>query len=291
MSKVHSRHSYEIIQVPETTGVRFFTNNDTGSYYPNHWHDAIEIIYMIKGAATVTVESAGFHLHEGQCILINACAIHSTKCTSPNTAIVFQIPLEFLTLYIPDVKQIRFDLDDSCDDPARQAKIDVFKETLVQMQLANDTRPDGYILRFNSLLFEILFQLYHNFSVKVFKANLNHRTKDLNRLNAVLDYTAHNYNRPISIKEISQIAFLESGYFCRFFKKHMGLTFLEYQNEVRLSHIYQDLIGTPDTLQNILERHGFTNYKLFRRVFFEHFNATPSQIRKRLQFSCAIVPV
>ena len=60
----------------------------------------------------------------------------------------------------------------------------------------------------------------------------------------------------------------------------MGLTFLEYQNEVRLSHIYEDLLSTNDTLQQILERHGFTNYKLFRRVFAEHFHATPLQVRR-----------
>lgn len=283
MTDQHFDHTYEIIQVPEATGVRFFTDDDTGSYYPNHWHDAIEIIYMVKGELAVTVETARYHLHEGQCLLINSCVIHSTKCTSPNTGIVFQIPLDFIKLYIPDVEQLRFVIDDPSDNPIRQTKIDIFKDTLIQMQLANDIRPEGYILRFNSLLFEILFQLYHNFSVKVFQANLNHKTKDLNRLSKVLSYTNQNYNRPISIDEASQIAFLEAGYFCRFFKKHMGLTFLEYQNEVRLSHIYQDLIGTTDTLQHILERHGFTNYKLFRRMFFEHFYATPSQIRKRVK--------
>lgn len=281
MPEHYSNHTYEVIQVPETTGVRFFTEVDTGSYYPNHWHDAIEIIYMVKGELDVTVENTSYHLYEGQCFLINSCVIHSTKCTSPNTGIVFQIPFDFIKLYIPDIEQLQFILDDPSDNPIRQTKLDIFKETLTQMQIANDIRPTGYLLRFNSLLFEVLFQLYHNFSVKVFRTNTNRRTKDLNRLNAVLSYTNQNYNRPISIDEISQIAFLESGYFCRFFKKHMGLTFLEYQNEVRLSHIYQDLITTTDTLQNILDRHGFTNYKLFRRVFFEHFNATPSQIRKQ----------
>ncbi len=284
MPKQQSNHIYEIIHVPETTGVRFFTDHDTGSYYPNHWHDAIEIIYMVKGELDLTVESTGYHLHEGQCFLINSCVIHATKCTSPNTGIVFQIPMDFIKIYIPDVQQLQFILDDPSNHPIRQTKVDIFKETLTQMQVANDIRPEGYLLRFNSLLFEVLFQLYHNFSVKVFQANLNHKAKDLNRLNGILSYTNKNYNRPISIDEISQIAFLEPRYFCRFFKKHMGLTFLGYLNEVRISHIYQDLITTGDTLQDILERHGFTNYKLFRKVFFEHFGATPSQIRKRLAF-------
>jgi hypothetical protein len=136
--------------------------------------------------------------------------IHSTKCTSPNTGIVFQIPFDFIRFYLPDAPQLQFVLDDPSVHPIRQTKIDMFKETLIQMQIANDIRPEGYILRFNSLLFEVLFQLYHNFSVKVFQANLSHKTKDLNRLNNVLSYTN--------------------------------------QNEVRLSHIYQDLITTNDTL-------------------------------------------
>lgn len=281
MSEQQTGHIYEVIQVPKTTGVRFFTEHDTGSYHPNHWHDAIEIIYMVKGGVDVTVENRAFYLSEGQCTLINSGVIHSTKCTSPNTGIVFQIPYDFIKTYIPDIAQLQFVLDDPGDDPVRRTKIDILKETLIQMQVANDIRPDGYILRFNSLLFEILFQLYHNFSVRLLHARPDHRTRDLNRLHAVLEYTNLNYDQPISIEEISRIAYLESGYFCRFFKKHMGLTFLEYQNEVRLSHIYQDLITTQDTLQHILDRHGFTNYKLFRRVFFEHFHATPSQIRKQ----------
>lgn len=281
-----SGHIYELIQVPRTTGVSFYTKKDAGSYVPNHWHDAIEIIYMVEGSVDITVESSAYHLQEGQCFLVNSGIIHSTKCTSPNTGIVFQIPFDFIQLYIPNVQQLQFVLDDPGSNPVHQTKLAIFKETLVQMQIANDIRPEGYILRFNSLLFEILFQLYHNFSVKIFEANLNHRAKDLNRLNLVLDYTNRNYDRPVSIDEIARVACLDSGYFCRFFKKHMGLTFLEYQNEVRLSHIYQDLISTQDTLQSILERHGFTNYKLFRRVFSEHFHATPSQVRKQLCAHC-----
>lgn len=281
MPEQQLHHTYEIIQVPETTGVRFYTSIDNGSYIPNHWHDAVEIIYLLEGELSVTIESASYHLCAGQCILVNSCVIHSTKCTIPNKAIVFQIPIDFIKLYIPEAEQLLFALNDPSNNPIYQTKLDMFKNTLIQMQVANDIHPKGYVLRFNSLLFEILFQLYHNFSVKVFQANLTQRNKDLKRLQNVLNYTVQNYNRPISIDEISQIAFLESGYFCRFFKKHMGLTFLEYQNEVRLSYIYQDLISTNDTLQHILERHGFTNYKLFRRMFSEHFHTTPSQIRRK----------
>ncbi|MEO2604575.1 MAG: helix-turn-helix transcriptional regulator [Clostridium butyricum] len=52
----------------------------------------------------------------------------------------------------------------------------------------------------------------------------------LSQLEPVLDYTKLNYNRAISIQEISDIAHLQPEYFCRKFKKYIGQTFLEYLN-------------------------------------------------------------
>ena len=68
-------------------------------------------------------------------------------------------------------------------DPVKKTKLDILKTTLEQLQIIDDIRPDGFILRFNSLIFELLFQLYHNFSVKVFQSDLSRQKKDLNRLN------------------------------------------------------------------------------------------------------------
>ena len=135
----------------------------------------------------------------------------------------------------------------------------------------------------NILIFELLFQLCHNFSVKVFQSDLSRLKKDLDRLNLVLNYISENYKRPISLDEIAGVAYLQTGYFCRFFKKKMGVTFLEYQNEYRLSFIYKDLINTKDPVHVILERHGFTNYKLFRRMFQEHFGCTPTKVRENMR--------
>ena len=274
--------THELVITPQTTRVRFYTSKDSGSYIPAHWHRAIEIIYILSGSLTVSVESRIFELHSGECTLINANIIHATKCTAPNTAIVFQIPIDFIETYIPDVQTLVFHLDETSSDPKYRTKLDIFKNTLLKMQIANDMQSEGALLRFNSLLFEILFQMYHNFSTKVIHSDFSRKKKELDRLNPVLQYTAQHYNRPISIGEIASVAILQPGYFCRFFKKNMGITFLEYQNELRLSHIYEDLISTKDPVNVILERHGFTNYKLFRRMFLEHFNTTPSKLRKAL---------
>ena len=63
----------------------------------------------------------------------------------------------------------------------------------------------------------------------------------------------------------------------------MGCTYLEYINEIRLSHIYQDLTSTDYPLYQLLEIHGFKNYRVFRRMFHEHFHTTPGALRKELK--------
>ena len=273
--------SHEIIDVPVDTNVKFRTSTDPGSYIPMHWHRAVEIIYMQEGSLDVTVESENFTIQKGDCIVINGNVLHSTKCTSPNTAILLQIPLDFMEKYIPDLGQLIFLFDFRTKDQRQQTKQAMFKTILEQLQIINNVRPDGYLLRFNSLIFELLFQLYHNFAVKILQSNTSQKKKDMNRLEPVLDYISKHYREPISLNEIAEVACLQTGYFCRFFKKKMGITFLEYQNEYRLSFIYRDLITTRDPVHVILERHGFTNYKLFRRMFLEHFGNTPTQIRKQ----------
>ena len=273
--------SHEIIDVPVDTNVKFRTSTDLGSYIPMHWHRAVEIIYIQEGSLDVTVESESFTIQTGDCIVINGNVLHSTKCTSPNTAILLQIPLDFMEKYIPDLGQLIFLFDFRTKDQRQQTKQAMFKTILEQLQIINDVHPDGYLLRFNSLIFELLFQLYHNFAVKILQSNTSQKKKDIARLEPVLDYISEHYREPISLNEIAEVACLQTGYFCRFFKKKMGITFLEYQNEYRLSFIYRDLITTRDPVQVILERHGFTNYKLFRRMFLEHFGNTPTQIRKQ----------
>ena len=273
--------SHEIIDVPVDTNVKFRTSIDPGSYIPMHWHRAVEIIYMQEGSLDVTVESENFTIQKGDCIVINGNVLHSTKCTSPNTAILLQIPLDFMEKYIPDLGQLIFLFDFRTKDQRLQTKQTMLKTILEQLQIINDVRPDGYLLRFNSLIFELLFQLYHNFAVKILQNNTSQEKKDMDRLEPVLNYISEHYREPISLNEIAEVACLQTGYFCRFFKKKMGITFLEYQNEYRLSFIYRDLITTRDPVHVILERHGFTNYKLFRRMFLEHFGNTPTQIRKQ----------
>ena len=56
--------------------------------------------------------------------------------------------------------------------------------------------------------------------------------------------------------------------------------FLEYINLVRIDHINDELLVTDDSITDILQRNGFTNYKVFSRMFKVQFGMTPRELRR-----------
>lgn len=271
---------YEIIDTSKEMNVKFYTSIDKGSYVPNHWHRAIEMIYLLEGELTVNVDGKSSLLKAGQCVLININEIHSTRCNSKNKAILLQIPIEFIKNYLPNVEQYIFFIKESKQNID---KINMLKNILLEMEKLNNERKEDFKLEFNILLLNLISLLNKEFKMTLFVDDIKFRNKNLERLDLVLAYIAKNYKKTISLEEISKIAILQPKSFCRFFKKYMGITFLEYQNELRLSYIYHDLIESDLHLYEILERHGFSNYKLFRKLFKKHFMYTPMNIRKQMK--------
>ena len=62
------------------------------------------------------------------------------------------------------------------------------------MQVVYQINPRGGILRFNSLLFEMLYLLYHNFAREVESSSVKKDVKNFKRLDPVLIYTKEHYN-------------------------------------------------------------------------------------------------
>ena len=136
----------------------------------------------------------------------------------------------------------------------------------------------GYELRLMAKVNEFLYILFTNYSYK--EMNVGKESRQIARLKDVLRYVAKNYQEPIALKEAADIASLNQDYFCRMFKKCMGVTFLEYVNQVRINHIHEELLATEDSITDILEHNGFTNYKVFSRMFKAQFGMTPRELRK-----------
>lgn len=271
----------ETIRISHGKPVRFDVRPDHGSFSPGHWHEAVEIIYILEGTTIVTIFDQSITLEPGQFLLINSGLVHSSRCpASGNRTILMQIPDDLLASCLPGASCPWFVIDSASPDPETQLSIRRLRELLLDMMRLQEESCPGYLFAFQRDLFEFLDILYRNF---LHERPADYQPRSLrtqSRLDAVLAYTHQNYSRPVTLREAAAVAALQPEYFCRFFRENMGSTYLQYLNDYRLSRLYQDLTATDLPIRDLQEKHGFTNDKLFHRLFRERFRTTPLRARK-----------
>lgn len=250
-----------------------------GSVINKHFHDWIEIVYLIRGDLEFQENNRSRHLKENEFMVVNPMNIHSTKCVDGNTAILLQIPVAFLEKFYPDIREYRFRVDWESDDPKIKTKLGEIRSTLQDLWITYQFQVEGYVFRCYSLIFELIYILVHSFSYKADSKEIRQTQRNMQRIQAIMDYVQQHYSEPISIKEIAGEVGLNEIYFSRFFKANMNLTFLEYLNMVRLEKIYLDILNTDRSIKDIQEEHGFYNDKVFRRMFREVYGLSPREAR------------
>lgn len=276
-------HPYENLQLNIAGHAHYEYSEVVRSYVPMHWHDALELIYILNGELTVETEQRRWQLHAGQCICLSPYVLHSTISLSGNTALLLQIPVEELAFFTPETRARQFIWDAETTNPTMLASIERVKQKLLQMQHTASSDSPFKDIRMASLLLEITYLVYEEFSRPVTEGNISRSEKKRQRISTVIAYTEAHYRENIALNDVAAVLYMHPNSFCRFFKENTGVTYLNYLNEYRLSKVYEELVTTDTPLHELLEKHGFTNYKLFRHMFAERFHTTPGRLREELR--------
>ena len=77
---------YETIHETDLLHVRFELQDAPAFVFPAHWHEYVEILYLIRGQFSAIVQATEYRLNEGDLIIINSGDLHMTRsntCTYP----------------------------------------------------------------------------------------------------------------------------------------------------------------------------------------------------------------
>jgi AraC-like DNA-binding protein len=100
------------------------------------------------------------------------------------------------------------------------------------------------------------------------------------RIEKVFEYMNRNFNRQVTLAEVSRIANMPEASFSRFIKKHTGYSFIDSLNEIRLGHVSRMLIDTTQSIAEVAFKCGFNNMANFNRTFKSKKGFTPKDFRK-----------
>ena len=279
-------YTYENISYNSNTDIIFRIDDRCREYVTPHWHNSLEILYILEGSQEVSTERRpGQILRADEFLVINSREIHSTRSREHCRCMVLQILYPFLKKYVPDIDRIRFCLPDNGEP--RPVACENIRKNLRKIADLWPLSSSADNLRFHGLIFQILCELVRSFRTDISPAEKESSAKYISRLGHITSYVREHYAEDITLDQIAGEVSLNPDYFTRFFKKYMGMTFLDYVNSVRLEHIARDLLDTDLSIQNLLEKHGFTNYKLFMKMYKSRFNCTPGEMRRNSQVASA----
>jgi AraC-like DNA-binding protein len=108
-------------------------------------------------------------------------------------------------------------------------------------------------------------------------------TQNSQRMDLVFEFMRKNYEKDISLGDISKIANMSEVSFSRYIKKATGKTFIDTLNDIRLGHASRFLIDTTNTISEVAFKCGFKNLSYFNRLFKIRKGQTPSEFRDEYQ--------
>ena len=273
-------YRYEAIKYPSKEDVFFNVLWHNRDYTAPHWHNGLEILYLLEGSEDCYLgEEECIRMKKGDFLVINSRVVHSVQCPRQCREMLIQIPYPMMKRFIPQIDGLEF----VCEKiTGKKQRMDTFlvESALSALAELHPFRSPEETLEFYSQIYHLLAVLVKDFSVSVTSDKMEISEKYMERLGMITSYVKEHYMEEISLQEIARLVSLNPDYFTRFFKKYMGMTFLDYVNSVRMEHVVRDLQRTDLSVQKLLEIHGFTNYKLFMKMYKSRFESTPGKMRR-----------
>lgn len=246
---------------------------------PPHIHDddEIEIMIMLEGNASCTVNGTSYALNDNTFVIITEYQTHSYFNTDAVNTVSFIFTKQF------NERLYRFFCDHIFNPPIIDIPADleelkpIFK--LLISELDSEKHQDDLI--YESYANIVLAKLINIINTDI---EVNNRKKVLK--NSVLidaqDYCRANHTKPLTVNDIAKELGVHPNYLSSSFIKHFGISVIYYLNVCRLRHAIS-LMGKKNlSITEIAFASGFQSVRTFNRIFKSEMGESPKEFQKAL---------
>ncbi|EKQ56482.1 MULTISPECIES: AraC family transcriptional regulator [unclassified Clostridium] len=278
----------------------YFSNMEIGdksSMLNCHWHDEIEFILVSSGRAIFQIENSSYEVSEGEIIIISAGELHSAYSLNSNNpcickSLVFNS--DMLSSKSSDAIQIKFInplINNQLNLPhhlkcANDAEIAI-RTFLFELASTLSTKECNYELTAKSYLYMIFSKIMLMVTYKNTNKSINSSTSSkIDNFKHILNYIHVNYNKPLTIRQLSSELNMSEGHFCRTFKSFTFKTPIDYLNYYRITKAQDLLLNSNNKVLEISMDVGFNNLSYFINIFKKNTGYKPSEFRNKFKNNC-----
>lgn len=233
-----------------------------------HFHSCYEVLYVLEGEVTATVNGVSETLREGDLYVVGSFDIHKTQTDRYSRCLVVIIPEEFLSGFNQIARGRVFGEHFLKKGPYSD---EIRRCLLGLLTQAPETGP--LPLRCRGYLY-VVFGIFAQTLPLLDEAAV--RGRPLPR--DILLYLQQHFDGRLTLAGTAARFGYSTVYFSRFFRRYFGCGFNEYVNMLRVQHA-ASLFGKRATFLDAALESGFENQRTFNREFKRIFGKTPSEYR------------
>ena len=270
----------EYVTYPEDSPIKISYANI--KEYPIHWHNSIEILYVLRGSININIDTDSFELLEKELEIINVDEAHRIYSEKDNKVLIFHIDPYFFEKYYKDINNIFF-YTNSTDDGAQEGEeYDLLRTFLAKLLCECVQKIDDFDKEIESILVDLLYHLINNFHYLTYeKEELKEKTEQLARYHRISKYIFNNYDSNITLQEIAKKEFLSPHYLSHEIKYATGYSFTDLVNLTRVEESVKLLLDSDLSISDISDEVGFSHVRYLNKNFKNYYGCTPLQFRKK----------
>ena len=255
---------------------------------PMHWHEEIEIIYIESGECDIKIDLNTYKAKANSLYILKPLCIHSIKgnLSNPATFYSFVFNMNMLQSALTDGCSIKYIAPILSNEVEFQTLIDSKSkgfdkiiDTFFNIFNCFKNKEDCYELEIKSLIYHLFYLLNKYNLVKSISTSHSLSVNATSKIKKILQYITDNYSNQITISDVANVSGFSEYHFMKCFKKHIGMTCIEYINAYRLGKAAELLLDTDMSIMDVSLEVGFNNVSYFNKLFKSKFSVTPKEFR------------
>ena len=253
------------------------------STYHYNWHGETEILILLKGRIEMSCNSKVFTMEPLDTIIISPQVGHATLALEEDTtALVIHVGKEFFQQFDPNFGMYQFVLRSNQDNRYNSFFSSLRHHAATMMLLMMNGESPANQLWLENHYLALASDVYSEIdAVKSIRGNTKPVDMTVATFDKMIAYIDENYQQKIELEDIAKIGGYNVNYTSQFFKRQLGVSFLEYLLRMRLREATVRLANSEDGVAHIASSCGFADIKAFNVAFKKHFHTTPSEYRKQ----------
>lgn len=264
-------------EVQNNQRLPFYFYYDNQAMQPEHWHQGIELNYLIKGKdLRFALEGQTYHFNSGDIWLVNRRQIHSASGEAGEWKYEgLIIDDDFLLSQYPSSINWNLNLLGQKSTKKQRAYNELVKEIVALGRLCRKPLTDARRFIVLSHLMKIIVLLDQNFNNKEQIV----QSPNLALGDEIIKYINEHFQEYIQVGDIAQKFNISHVTLNRQLKQTNNLSMGKYLKLVRLMHARELLLNTNKSIELVAYESGFSNTRVLNRNFKSWKYKTPTEYR------------